>query len=79
MIGSRRRVQTVVRILAAEGYDPEELRQIRAPIGLDVAAETPDEIALSIIAEVVAARRGGTGLPLSQQMRPVSIAAGEER
>jgi xanthine dehydrogenase accessory factor len=79
MIGSRRRVQTVLRILAAEGYDPEELRQIRAPIGLDVAAETPDEIALSIIAEVVAARRGGTGLPLSQQMRPVSIAAGEER
>jgi xanthine dehydrogenase accessory factor len=73
MIGSRRRVQTVLRILAAEGYDQEELRQIRAPIGLDLGSETPEEIALAIISEVVAARRGGTGIPLSQQMRPVSI------
>jgi len=73
MIGSRRRVQTVLRTLAAEGYDRDALAQIRAPIGLDVAAETPEEIALSIIAEVVAARRGGSGVPLSQQMRAIAI------
>jgi xanthine dehydrogenase accessory factor len=76
MIGSRRRVQTVLRILSGQGYAEELLRRVRAPIGLDVGSETPEEIALSIIAEVVTVRRGGTGLPLSQQMRPIAIHAG---
>jgi len=78
MIGSRRRVQTVLRILAAEGYDPAQLSAIRAPIGLDIGSETPDEIALSIIAEVVAARRGGTGVSLSREMRPIALRTGGE-
>lgn len=73
VIGSRRRVQTVLRTLAAEGYGRERLSQIRAPIGLDIGSETPVEIALSIIAEVVTVRRGGTGQPLSQVMRPVAV------
>lgn len=72
MIGSRRRVQTVLRTLVAEGYDRERLYEIRAPIGLDVGAETPEEIALAIISEVVTVRRGGTGQPLSKIIRPVS-------
>jgi xanthine dehydrogenase accessory factor len=72
MIGSRRRVQVVLRTLAAEGYDRDRLAMVRAPIGLDIGAETPDEIALAIIAEVVAARRGGSGVPLSQQQRPIA-------
>jgi xanthine dehydrogenase accessory factor len=72
MIGSRRRVQVVLRTLAGEGYDRDRLAKVRAPIGLDIGAETPDEIALAIIAEVVAARRGGTGVPLSLQERPVA-------
>lgn len=73
MIGSRRRVQTVVRALAGEGYDTGRLSEIRAPIGLDIGSETPEEIALAIIAEVVAARRGGSGLPLSQMIRPIAV------
>jgi len=73
MIGSRRRVQTVLRTLAAEGYDETRLRQIHAPIGLDIGSETPEEIALAIIAEVVTVRRGGTGEMLSRQIRPVAI------
>ena len=73
MIGSRRRVQTVLRTLAGEGYDRERLSAIHAPIGLDIGSETPEEIALAIIAEVVAVRRGGTGVPLSKQIRPVSM------
>jgi xanthine dehydrogenase accessory factor len=73
VIGSRRRVQTVMRTLAAEGYDRDRLAEIRAPIGLDIGSETPEEIALSIIGEVVAARRGGTGQPLSQVLRPVAV------
>lgn len=73
MIGSRRRVQVVLRTLAAEGFDRGQLARVRAPIGLDLGAETPEEIALAIIAEVVAARRGGTGAPLSQQIRPIAF------
>ncbi|MPZ15258.1 MAG: xanthine dehydrogenase [Chloroflexi bacterium] len=73
MIGSRRRVQTVLRTLAAEGYDRERLAAIHAPIGLDIGSETPEEIALAIIAEVVAVRRGGTGGSLLRQDRPVAF------
>ena len=76
MIGSRSRVQTVLRTLGAEGYDEKRLREIHAPIGLDIGSESPEEIALAIIAEVVAVRRGGTGTPLSKQIRPVAIEAG---
>jgi xanthine dehydrogenase accessory factor len=80
MIGSRRRVQTVLRTLAAEGYDQDRLRAIYAPIGLDIGSETPEEIALAIIAEVVAVHRGGTGRPISRQIRPIAmqpVAGGE--
>ncbi len=73
MIGSRRRVQVVLRTLASEGYDRDRLGRVRAPIGLDIGAETPDEIALAIIAEVVAVRRGGSGAPLSQEHRPIAF------
>ncbi len=72
MIGSRRRVETVLRTLAAEGYDREELGNMYAPIGLDIGSETPEEIALAIVAEVVAVRKGGTGAPLSRQLRPMA-------
>jgi xanthine dehydrogenase accessory factor len=75
MIGSRRRVQTVLRTLAGEGHEQTALSRIYAPIGLDIGAETPEEIALSIIAEVAAVRRGGTGQPLSRIIRPVSMEA----
>jgi xanthine dehydrogenase accessory factor len=75
MIGSRRRVQTVLRTLAGERYDEDRLREIHAPIGLDIGSETPEEIALAIIAEVVTVRRGGTGEMLSKQIRPVAMQA----
>lgn len=73
MIGSRRRVETVLRTLAAEGFDRGRLNEIYAPIGLDIGAETPEEIALAIIAEIVAAQRGGTGRPISRQIRPMAF------
>jgi len=65
MIGSRRRVATVLRHLAEEGYPPERLRQVYSPIGLDIGGETPEEIALSIMAEIVQVRRGGRGQSLA--------------
>lgn len=63
MIGSRRRTTTIRERLKREGVAPELLRQVHAPIGLDIGALTPEEIALAILAEIVLVRRGGTGLP----------------
>lgn len=65
MIGSRRRVAGVREILSREGFPPGEVARLHAPIGLDIGAETPAEIALSILAEITLVRRGGTGVQLS--------------
>ena len=67
MIGSRRRVKAVLQHLADGGFPQAALERVRTPIGLDIGAETPEEIAVSIIAEVIDARRGGTGRPLSER------------
>lgn len=64
MIGSKRRTDTVLRHLRDEGFDPEDLARVRTPIGLDIGAETPEEIAVSIVAEVVMLRRSGGGGPM---------------
>ncbi|HEU0298606.1 MAG TPA: XdhC/CoxI family protein [Longimicrobium sp.] len=64
MIGSRRRTRAALEQLVRDGIDPERLRTVHAPIGLDVGAETPEEIAVAVAAEIVMARRGGTGRPL---------------
>jgi len=63
MIGSRRKVLSVYRALEKEGYLPEEFDRVHAPIGLDIGALTPEEIAVSIAAELIAVRRGSTRLP----------------
>jgi xanthine dehydrogenase accessory factor len=69
MIGSRRRTNIVLERLREQGFSEEELREVRAPIGLDIGAVSPEEVALSILAEIVATRRGGTGSPLSAWRR----------
>lgn len=58
MVGSRRRVRAAFRQLMESGVDREKVASIYAPIGVEIGAETPEEIALSIAAEVVAVRRG---------------------
>ena len=65
MVGSENRVETAYNILVKEGISRELLHKVYAPIGLDIGAETPSEIATSIIAEVVKHRRGGTGRNLA--------------
>jgi xanthine dehydrogenase accessory factor len=59
LIGSRRRRKTTAEALAALGID--DLSRIHTPVGLDLNAETPKEIALSILAEIVMIMRGGRG------------------
>lgn len=65
LIGSKRRTRIVLERLREAGCDEEMLKQVRAPIGLDIGAVTPEEVALAIMAEIVAVRRGGKGEPLS--------------
>lgn len=67
MIGSRRRTTTIRERLKREGVAPELLRRVHAPIGLDIGALTPEEIAVAILAEIVLVRRGGTGAPKSAE------------
>src|SRR5258708_37819897 len=67
MIGSPSKVRQIFRALLREGHTAEALARVHAPIGLDLHAETPDEIALSIAAELLLWRRGGTGAPLRDQ------------
>jgi xanthine dehydrogenase accessory factor len=69
MIGSRRRVRATFHQLLEEGVPRERLDRIRAPIGLDVGAETPAEIAVAVAAEWVQLRRGGSGRPLTEVER----------
>jgi xanthine dehydrogenase accessory factor len=69
MIGSKRRTNIVLEKLREEGYDPEVLKKVRAPIGLDIGAVSPEEVAVAILAEIVAERRGGSGAPLSAWRR----------
>src|SRR5947208_3696735 len=60
MIGSKRKVMSVYRALEIEGYKLEEFERVYAPMGLDIGALSPEEIAVSIIAELVAVRRNAT-------------------
>lgn len=75
VIGSRRRWATTLKHLAALGLAPEKLARIHAPMGLDLKAETPEEIALSVLAEVVAVRYGGTGQPMRHLTKPAATVA----
>jgi xanthine dehydrogenase accessory factor len=63
LIGSRAKVARVYEALLEEGVDAERLAGVHAPIGLDLGAVTPQEIAVSILAELIAVRRGRASTP----------------
>jgi len=58
MMGSRKKVAEIARALAEEGLTPDEIARAHAPIGIPIGAETPEEIAVSIVAELIQVRRG---------------------
>ncbi|MEV2190024.1 XdhC/CoxI family protein [Streptomyces phaeochromogenes] len=70
-MGSRRTHTDRERRLREVGLTERELARLSSPIGLDLGARTPEETALSIAAEIVAARRGGTGAPLTGSDAPI--------
>ncbi len=61
MIGSRRRVRATFVQLIDDGMEHDLIDRIHAPVGLDIGAETPEEIAVAVAAELIRLRRGGTG------------------
>lgn len=74
MIGSRRKVLTVFNRLKADGVAPERLARVHAPVGLAIGAETPEEIAISVVAEMIAHVRGAAA-QVPALSRPAEAAA----
>ena len=73
MIGSRRKVQFIYSELKAEGFSDEQLSRVHAPVGLNIGAATPEEIAISVVAEMVASiRRADAVRPLMRNMCEVA-------
>ena len=70
MIGSQRRVRAVFELLEQDqGITPEKFDSVYAPIGIDIGARTPGEIAICILAEIINVMRDGPAISLSQQIR----------
>jgi xanthine dehydrogenase accessory factor len=67
LIASRFRAKLVLEYLLQAGVPSEKVERIWAPAGLDLGALAPEEIALSIVSQIVALRRGGTALPMNQK------------
>ncbi|PSR17275.1 xanthine dehydrogenase [filamentous cyanobacterium CCP3] len=74
MIGSEKRVRQVYGAIAQIGISKEKLAAVYGPIGLDIGALTPEEIAVSIGAELIMVQRGGTGRSLSERLRQSLLA-----
>ena len=72
MIGSRRRVRATHEQLVREGFATADLERVRAPVGLDLGGQTPVEIAVSVVAEIILFHAGGTGAPLVDRERVVA-------
>ena len=61
VIGSRRRWETTAQSLLEQGCTEEDIKRITSPMGLELKAESPEEIAVSILAEIIMLRQGGSG------------------
>jgi xanthine dehydrogenase accessory factor len=78
MIGSKRKVLSVYQALEREGVPAEKFERVRAPMGLEIGALTPQEIAISIAAELIAERRNAKGLVHKALERKQAISAGRD-
>lgn len=70
MIGSKRKVLSVYKALGREGFAPEKFENVHAPVGLDIGALSPEEIAVSIVAELIAVRRNAKNSPHKSSQMP---------
>ena len=73
MIGSKRKVITVFKELRAQGVTQEQFDRVHAPVGLDIGATTPEEIAIAVVAEMIACIRNAAAVrPLMRNMLEVA-------
>ena len=79
LLGSKRKTIMVFEELLKRGVPPERVRELRSPSGLDIGARTPEEIAVSIVAEILMFRLGGRGVPLQLDDRLFEVAASKAR
>ncbi|MGB7084839.1 MAG: XdhC family protein, partial [Phormidesmis sp.] len=81
-IGSQKRIRSVCQAVQQQGISIDSLPNFHAPIGLDIGALTPQEIAISICAELIKVRRGGTGRSLCDRIQhssaPAKVHVGEQ-
>jgi xanthine dehydrogenase accessory factor len=73
MIGSQRKVIAIYKQLEKEGIAPEKLARVYAPVGLEIGAITPEEIAIAIVAELIANRRGAASIAHKRSMKAVEM------
>mgnify|MGYP001373228633 CR=1 FL=1 len=66
-MGSRRRWQETQRLLLEDGVAPDKAARVISPIGLEINAESPNEIAVSIMAQIIMTQRGGDGLAMDDR------------
>ena len=71
LLGSKRKTILIYEDLVRSGVPVDRIKEIRSPLGLDIHARTPEEIAVSIMAEVLMFRLGGTGLPMKLEERRI--------
>ena len=76
MIGSQRKVRLVLTDLLSDGFTTADFQDLHAPLGLDLGADHPDEIAVSIFAEILTVFNGTTGLPLALDFDTLKQAPG---
>ena len=69
LLGSKRKTILIYQRLLELGVAPERLRQVHAPVGLAIGALTPEELAVSVMSEIVMYRRGGSGGPMRMDER----------
>ena len=62
MLGGRQKIAAIYEKLEAVGFDRAELEKVHSPIGLDLGGETPEELAIGIVAEIMAVKNGRSGL-----------------
>jgi len=71
LMGSKRKTILIYEDLIREGLEYDRLNEIRSPIGLDIRARTPEEIAISIMSEILMFRLGGSGVPMKLDKKQI--------
>jgi len=73
MVGSKRKLIEFCKVLERDGMPTEQLAQVHSPVGLDIGALTPQEIAVSVVAEMIAVRRGAAATVPSMAYSPKEV------